>query len=75
MDNWPLNPSTLDLAIKIRNRQLDPNSLPPIKVMLLDNGQYLIRDGRHRVAAFKLNGIKQIKAYVYRPLPRKNAQE
>ncbi len=72
-DNIPLNPQTLDLAMKIYNKQLDPNSLPPIKVMLLDNGQYLIRDGRHRVTAFKLNGLDRIKAYVYKPIkPQKN---
>ena len=66
-DNIPLNPQTLDLAIKIHTGEIDPNSLPPIKVMLLPNGQYLIRDGRHRVTAFKLNGLDRIKAYVFKP--------
>jgi len=71
-DNIPLNPQTLDLAIKLHNKEIVPISLPPIKVMLLPNGQYLIRDGRHRVIAFKLNGIKKIKAYIYKPYFDKN---
>ena len=61
-----MNPQSLELAIKIYNKELNPNSLPPIKVRLLPNGQYLIRDGRHRVVAFKLNGIERIKAYIYK---------
>ncbi len=65
-DNIPMNPQSLDLAIKIYNKEIVPNSLPPIKVKLLPNGQYLIRDGRHRVVAFKLNGIDRIKAYIYK---------
>ena len=66
-DNIPLNPATLDLAMKIYNKQIDPNQLKPIKVMKLPSGQYLIRDGRHRAAAFKLNGLDRIKAYIFLP--------
>ncbi len=66
-DNIPINPTTLDLAMKIYNKQIDPYELPPIKVMQLPTGQYLIRDGRHRAAAFKLNGLDRIKAYIFVP--------
>ncbi len=69
-DNIPINLDTLDLAMKIYMGQINPDDLPPIRVKKLPSGQYLIRDGRHRATAFKLNGLKQIKAYIFTPKPK-----
>lgn len=62
-DRLPLTPETLDLAMKIKNKQVDWKNLPPIKVTL-DGGKYILRDGRHRYTALRLNGIKNIKVKV-----------
>lgn len=62
VDNYPLNLSTLKLVDHIRKNGY--KNLPPIAVVLNKNGQYLIKDGRHRVTAFKLLEIKTIKAKV-----------
>lgn len=59
IDNYPLNTSTFNLSIHINQG----GSIPPIKVKIL-NGLYIIKDGRHRVTACKLLGIKKIKAIV-----------
>ncbi len=73
IDNMPINPKTLDLAMKIYNGEINPDALAPIRVVKLPQGQYLIRDGRHRVVAFKLNGIQKIKAYII--IPRRPKQD
>jgi len=62
VDRYPLNPSTLSLIDFIREHGIE--GLPPIRVKLNENGVYMIKDGRHRVTAFKLLGIKQILAKV-----------
>lgn len=58
MDRYPLNPSTLDLIDYLRSG----GSVPPIKVKRLPTGNYEIRDGRHRITAYKLLGKTHIKA-------------
>ncbi len=73
IDNMPINPRTLDLAMKIYNGEINPDGLAPIRVVKLPQGQYLVKDGRHRVVAFKLNGIPKIKAYII--VPRKPKQD
>lgn len=60
MDRHPLNPSTLSLIEHIR----DGGSIPPIHEARHAGGNFLIRDGRHRITACKLLGIKTIKARV-----------
>lgn len=62
IDKHPLNPTTLDLIDFIRVHGI--SNLPPIRVKMSDNGVYIIKDGRHRVTAFKLLGIKEILAKV-----------
>ena len=58
MDRYPLNEKTLDL-IKHLERG---GSVPPIKIARLKDGRFIIRDGRHRITAFKLMGRKRIKS-------------
>ena len=70
VDRYPLNPSTLSLIHFLEENGIE--ELPPIRVRLESNGQYMIKDGRHRVTAFKLLGIKQILAKVSREYKRGN---
>lgn len=58
IDHYPMNPSTLALIEYL----VIGGKIPPIKVAKLQNGRFLIKDGRHRVLAYKLLGIKKIKA-------------
>ena len=58
MDRYPINRSTLKLIDYIRTG----GEIPPIKIVKLKNGNYEIRDGRHRVTAYKMLGIELIKA-------------
>lgn len=58
MDRWPICPRTLNLIDYIRNG----GGVPAIKVVKKSTGGYIIKDGRHRVLAHKMLGIKQIKA-------------
>lgn len=58
MDRFPLNPSTLAL---IKHYEKG-GSVPPIKVSFLKNGNYRIKDGRHRITASKLLGREEILA-------------
>jgi ParB-like chromosome segregation protein Spo0J len=60
-DTMPLNPSTMDLALKLWSRELTPEDLPPIKVQCDENGIYWIKDGRHRYLAIRLCGYTHIK--------------
>ena len=62
IDKHPLNPTTLNLIDFIRVYGI--SNLPPIRVKMSDDGVYIIKDGRHRVTAFKLLGIKEILAKV-----------
>lgn len=58
IDRFPINPSTLNLIDYIR----DGGDVPPIQVIKIRNGRYKIKDGRHRVLAYKLIGIDKIEA-------------
>jgi ParB-like chromosome segregation protein Spo0J len=58
MDRYPLNKSTLNLIKYLESG----GSVPPIKIATLKKGNYLIRDGRHRITAFKLLGWEKIEA-------------
>jgi len=58
IDRIPLCPQTLDLAIKYREKRA--HGIPPVHVMLAENGRWQILDGRHRYAARKLAGYTDI---------------
>lgn len=58
IDRYPMNPTTLNLI-----HYLDcGGTVPAIKVAKLKQGGFIIRDGRHRVLAYKLLGRKKILA-------------
>jgi len=67
LDSYPVSAQTLDLAMKIKLGTLNIEDLPPIRLMIDENGTYKIKDGRHRVLAFRMNEIKTIKSTVYKP--------
>lgn len=58
MDSYPMNPSTLSLIDYIR----EGNEVNAIEVSSLSNGRFRIKDGRHRVLAYKMLGLNRIKA-------------
>lgn len=58
VDKYPINKATLDLVFYL----MSGGEVPAIKLQKLDCGQYKIKDGRHRVTAFKLLGWDIIKA-------------
>ena len=57
----PLNPDGLATAIAMKNGVV----MPPIKLERKSNGRYILKDGRHRFLAHKLNGKKTIWANVH----------
>ena len=61
MDHHPINPQTLSLVDYLRSG----GEIPAIKVQQIDNGRFRIKDGRHRITAFKLLGKQKIKAKYY----------
>ena len=61
VDKHSISKETYDLAKKLDNNTLTPEDLPPIKVEY-NKGTFILKDGRHRVTAFKLLGLKRIKA-------------
>ena len=63
----PLNPSTMELAIKLWNREINVEDLPPIKVQQDENGINWIKDGRHRYLAIRLCGLTHIKCNISIP--------
>lgn len=54
----PLNPRTMELALKLWNREITPEDLPPIKVQRDENGIHWIKDGRHRLTHIKCKTSK-----------------
>jgi hypothetical protein len=66
-DTIPLNPKTMELAIKLWNREITPEDLPPIKVQRDEDGIHWIRDGRHRYLAIRLCGLTHIKCNISTP--------
>jgi len=67
LDSYPVSAQTLDLAMKIKSGTLDIGDLPPIKLMIDENGTYKIKNGRHRVLAFRMNEIETIASIVHKP--------
>ena len=61
VDSYSISPETLSLVDFIR----EGGSIPAIKVQMLEHGQYKLKNGRHRITAYKLLGIKQIEAKFY----------
>ena len=66
-DTYPINPRTMELAIKLWNREITPDDLPPITVYCDPNGVHQVKDGRHRFIAVKLCGYTHIKSRVSKP--------
>lgn len=64
VDKHSISPQTFDLAKKLESGEITPEDLTPIKTVN-QNGTHILKDGRHRVTAFKLVGLKQIKARYY----------
>jgi hypothetical protein len=54
----PLNPDTLKFIFAIIRKE----EIQPIKVSKLPQGQFVVKDGRHRLAAFKILGLTSIPA-------------
>lgn len=62
-DKLPMNKTVLDLVFFI----MSGGEIPPIKIVKTENG-YKVRDGRHRIAAYKLLDKKLILARYYEPI-------
>lgn len=60
-DKLPSTESVKDLCRHIRFG----GTIPPVKLTVLDNGKFKLKDGRHRILAHKLLGLNQIKAKFY----------
>ena len=60
IDNLPVNKKTFDLAMFI----YQGGEIPPIKLSKSTLGGYRIKDGRHRVCAYKLLDMKEIEAII-----------
>jgi hypothetical protein len=67
VDNHPLNPKTMELAVKLWNKEIFPDDLPPIRLYQTPEGINQIKDGRHRYIAFRLCGLTHIKATISKP--------
>lgn len=59
-DKLPINQAVLDLVFFI----MSGGVIPPVKIRKAENG-WELSDGRHRLAAHKLLGKKQILAKFY----------
>ncbi len=60
MDRWPMNPKTLALIDFLRTHPMV--RMRPIKVQHLEGGNFRVRDGRHRLLAYKMLGKTTIEA-------------
>jgi hypothetical protein len=60
VDNLPVNKKTFDLAMFI----YQGGEIPPIRLEKSSLGGYKIKDGRHRVCAYKLLGFTEIEAII-----------
>lgn len=60
VDRFSISPETLALCDHIRNG----GNIPAIKVQKKD-GVYILKDGRHRITAYKLLGKQKIKCKLY----------
>jgi len=59
--NYPHDTKTLEYALLLRCG----GQFPPIKVYRRKKGGFVIKDGRHRFLAHKLNGRRKISAIIY----------
>lgn len=64
VDRWPHEPRTLRLVDHFQAG----GTVPPIRLVIRDNGRFQILDGRHRLLATKLLGRRAIVAKYWRPL-------
>lgn len=62
VDRHPINPTTLALVDFIRAG----GDVPPVKLQMTGS-RFKLKDGRHRVAAYKLLGLTKIKAKYFDP--------
>jgi len=60
IDKLPINPTVLNLIDYLRSG----GEIPPVHLQKSEAGGYKLKDGRHRICAFKLLGIKEIKAKI-----------
>jgi len=67
-DHLPINKQTLDLVFFL----MSGGNVPAIKLEKIKHG-YKIKDGRHRIAAYKLLGRKLIFAKFYEPVLNEEA--
>lgn len=63
IDKLPYNKSVLNLVFFL----MSGGEIPPIHLQKSPNGGYKLRDGRHRVGAYKLLGFTEIKAKINSP--------
>lgn len=66
IDRHSISEQTLDLAMKVKLGEIKTNDIPPIKLIMNKDGAFKLKDGRHRLTAFKLLGKKLIKANYYK---------
>lgn len=64
VDKHSISEQTFDLAKKLDSGIIKVEDLPPVK-LIEDKGTFILTDGRHRITAYKLVGIKQIKGRYY----------
>lgn len=60
IDRLPINPDVLALVQHL----LNGGYIPPVKLQICADGGYKLKDGRHRVCAYKLIGFKLIHAKI-----------
>ena len=60
VDRFSISPQTLSLCDFIRLG----GEIPPIKIEKKD-GKYILKNGRHRITAYRLLGLETIKCKLY----------
>ena len=66
VDRHSISKQTFDLAFKIKLGEINIEELPPIKLIMNNKGAFILKDGRHRLTAFKLLGYKTIKSKYFK---------
>ena len=66
VDSYSISPQSYELALKLDCGEINYEDLPPIKVVMNKDGTYILKDGRHRMTAFRLLGWTKIKAKFYK---------
>lgn len=62
VNRFSITTETLSIVDHIRNG----GELPPIRVEHFKDGTYKLKDGRHRITAYKLLGLSKIKAKFFK---------